>query len=196
MVKFVKNWYDARERKQRFFCASGDNTQVTTYILVYDKETGCPILEENGVRNLYDEIQSHRESCDLALILQNLSSEEVNGMLSTYSFDDLLANSQEIDFTSIARNPGDLLNQVKKAEQLFEGLPPDVRKLFNYSPQKFVMEYGSEQYNKQLAAYAQEHGFIPMPDTESQIAAAQLQKAATKKKVTKKNVKKEIDEDE
>lgn len=114
------------------------------YVLDYD-EQGCQCLKCVGKSNIYDEIQSYRDSCDLSIILSRLDPMQVNGMMSTYSLDDL-NNSSVVDVTQLPVNAGDMLNLVKRGNELFNGLPLEIRERFNFSANKFISSFGTDEF--------------------------------------------------
>lgn len=99
-------------------------------------DNGEQFLKEVGKRNVYKEIQSYAEGCDLQSVLNNLDPVQVNGLMSTYQFSDI--DSSYFDVSSMPRNGGELLNMVKRSENLFAGLPEEVRACFNYSSDLFI----------------------------------------------------------
>lgn len=116
-----------------------------TFQLSFDKYTGSPVLVKTGVINRYSQIQSFKDGCDLHTILSHLDPKQVNGLLNSYSVSDL-EKSGILDLTSLPKNPGDMLNLVKKSQSLFDGLPLDFRQEFNFSVDKFISSYGSQEF--------------------------------------------------
>lgn len=128
---------------------SGSYLRTRRALGVADDGSNC--LEDVGVTNQYEEIQSHRESCDLALILSRLDPLEVNGMTSTYTFDDL-ASSDICDVCSMPKTAGEMLNLSKKGNELFSGLPDEIRKEFNYSSDMFIRSFGTKEFADKINA--------------------------------------------
>lgn len=120
-------------RKEQF-TESGTGIEPERVLDINDN--GEQYLKEVGKRNVYKEIQSFAEGCDLQAVLNNLDPVQVNGLMSTYQFSDI--DSSYFDVSSMPRNGGELLNMVKRSENLFAGLPEDVRACFNYSSDLFI----------------------------------------------------------
>lgn len=118
------------------------------FILSVD-EKGCQCLKHTSDSDRYALIQSYRDSVDLPTILKGLDPKQVNGMMSTYKFSDLV-DAGIIDFSSLPKTPGEMLNLAKSAESYFNGLPDEVRKEFNYSSDLFVRDYGSKEYQQKI----------------------------------------------
>lgn len=146
-------------------------------ILAYD-DRGLTTLQQTGVTDIYKQIQSHRDSCDLAIILSRLESSQVNGLMNTYQFDDIL-NSEVIDVFSFPKNPGEMLNLSKKGEELFKGLSPDIRAEFDFSPHKFISSFGSKEFMDKINNLAKKYH----PDVEEPIVVKQGTKIQKNKNV-------------
>lgn len=106
---------------------------------------GYPSLRKTGEHNLYDEIQSYREGCDLSAILQSfgnecprfnpLSFEEAEGFVNDFS-----------DVSSL----GDLVNDGEAVKQFFNELPLEVRNCFDNSVHKFARDFSSDGFVENL----------------------------------------------
>lgn len=129
----------------RFESCSGSEF-VPTYELGFG-DNGCQELIQTGTLNIYKKIQSFKETTDLATILRNIDPVQLNNAVSTLRVEDL-DKSAIIDLTMTPSTLGDALNRIKSAENIFNGLPLEVRKEFNYSPQMFIKSFGSEPFNK------------------------------------------------
>lgn len=117
------------------------------FLLQYN-DRGEQCLVEAGKHNLYEEIQSYRQSTDLAYILSRLDPEQVNGIVSEdYS---ALLSSDVLDVTQLPTNLGDMLNLSKRGEQLFNSLPVQVREEFNFSLHNFLREFGTQNFMERI----------------------------------------------
>lgn len=115
---------------------------------------GYPILVDTGIHDLYAEIQSYADSCDLATILQSFDLSSMSGL----QFDEIGDIS---DFTSAPKTPGELLNVVNSGEVFFSELPVSVRSAFGHSLYNFVNSFGSDDFRTKLeAAYGVERGVV------------------------------------
>ena len=89
---------------------------------------GYPSLRKTGVHNVYNEIQSYREGCDLSAILQTFGDE-------CPRFDPLGFEEAEAfvnDFSDVS-SLGDLVNDGEAIKQFFNKLPLEVRNCFGNS---------------------------------------------------------------
>lgn len=113
---------------------------------------GYPILADNGMHDLYAEIQSYADSCDLASILQTFDLGSIGGL----TFDEL---GDLDDFTSAPKTPAELFNVVNRGEVLFNELPVTVRSAFGHSLYNFVNSFGTDDFRTKLeSAYGIERG--------------------------------------
>lgn len=103
-------------------------------------EHGRRSLKENGVINVYEQIQSHRESCDIEYIMTRFA----NGDTS------VLSKTQGVygDFTNIPTSLNELQQRVMDAERLFYQQPLEIREKFEHNPSIFFSMIGTESFNK------------------------------------------------
>ena len=104
--------------------------------LALDFKKGYAKLKKTGEHNLYAEIQSHKDECDLNLLLQNLDIGVET--LSWNECEDRIA-----DFTVMPSSIAELFNLQRDAENIFSELPASVREKYGNSIYRFVDDYGS-----------------------------------------------------
>lgn len=116
------------------------NAEIPTFILNDDG-----ILEETGCKNLYDEIQSHRESVELSVLLQRYAQGDesaLNKVQGVYE-----------DIVGAPSTYAELFDAVKNAETSFNGLPEGLRQLFDNSPVEFWKTYGTPEFAKKVREF-------------------------------------------
>lgn len=99
-------------------------------------EDGLPV--ESGTVNIYDEIQSHRQSVELSTLLQRYAQGDVTAL-----------NQIEGVYADVVDMPStyaELFNRVRDAENSFNALPDDVRALFDNSPVSFWQSIGTPEF--------------------------------------------------
>lgn len=122
---------------------------------------GYPILADNGMHDLYAEIQSYKDSCDLATILQTFDLGSISGL----TFEEL---GDLDDFVSAPKTPAELLNVVNSGQVFFNELPVSVRSAFGHSLYNFVQSFGSDDFRTKLeAAYGIERGITGSDSSSS-----------------------------
>lgn len=94
-------------------------------------------LVEAGRENLYDYIQSFKESCDINTIVKRFASGDT----------DVLARRQATygDFTQFPGTYADLLNTVIQGENYFNSLPLETRAKFNHSFREWMASMDNMQ---------------------------------------------------
>lgn len=115
----------------RVFSNPGCREKVT-YSPVFD-ENGVMELVESGRENLYDYIQSFKESTDINVILKKYASGDVSA----------LAKSQGsfFDCTGMPRTYAEMLNTLIAAENTFNSLSVDEREKFGFSFERWLSEF-------------------------------------------------------
>ncbi len=135
-MKF-KTQYDARERT---VTNPGDPIHIT-YAGHYD-EKGRVVLEESGRENIYDQIQSYAESCDIHVLMNRY----LNGDASALS----KVQGQFLDVTAFPKTYAEMLNFVNDMEKSFMSLPAEVRSEFGNSFSEYLAASGSSDFLDRL----------------------------------------------
>lgn len=103
---------------------------------------GRVILEKKGEENLYDYIQSFRDSVDLNVILARFSNGDVDALNKAQGF--------YADVTDFPKNMADALNRINQAEEMFKALPLETRQKFDCSFEQFLAQSGTEEWMAKL----------------------------------------------
>ena len=100
---------------------------------------GHIILEEIGVKNLPDYIDSFRDSCDINNLVARFNAGDVSALSR--------AQGAFFDATQLPHTYAEMLNTVINAEQTFNALPLEVREKFDNSYVKWLsMMDDAEQF--------------------------------------------------
>lgn len=110
------------------------------------KPVYSPFVDDDGVLkldkiseiNLYNEIQSHSDSCDINLLISRFMSGETDVFERVKGF--------YADVSDIPDNYSEILNNQLKAEDFFNHLPVDVKKRFNNSFNEFICSVGDDDF--------------------------------------------------
>ena len=132
-----KTQYDARER---LFSNPGDPIHIT-YAGHYD-DKGRVVLEESGRENIYDQIQSYAESCDIHVLMKRYMNGDVSALFQ--------AQGQFIDVTDFPKTYADMLNFVNDMERSFMSLPAEVRAKFGNSFSEYLAASGAPDFLERL----------------------------------------------
>lgn len=130
-----RNQYDNRGDCE---CTCHGRAEKPTYTA---NDDGLPV--ESGTVNIYDEIQSHRESVELSTLLQRYAQGDVTAL-----------NQIEGVYADVVDMPStyaELFNRVRDAENSFNALPDDVRALFDNSPVSFWQSIGTPDFASKIA---------------------------------------------
>lgn len=154
-----KNWLFARG--ERVHCNAGDRWVDVLQPVVQDD--GSVELEVVGKHCLYDEIQSHKDSCDINRILQRYANGDTSA-LNRYT-------PMWIDTDGMPKTYAEMLNVVIQGEKFFSELPKEVKESFDNNYYKFIASIGSEEFRsafgvKEAAAAASNDVVQPVKEEE------------------------------
>lgn len=127
-----KTTFRTQYDRQRICCNHGDPVHV-----LYSPEFDCNghmELVESGRENIYEYIQSHKDSTDVHLILQRFAKGDA-GALSR-------RQGMYGDFTQVPTNYADMLNKLNRAEEYFNSLPVSEREKYDHSFAQFIASLG------------------------------------------------------
>lgn len=127
------------ERKRIPACA-GDRMKKT-YTAEYDKK-GAWHLVETGEESLYEEIQSHADATNLNVIMRRYQNGEADVLKRIEGFYG--------DVSDMPTNLADMLNASMKAQQMFDGLTPDIKERFGQNYVEFMQTAGSKEWYEKL----------------------------------------------
>lgn len=115
-------------KSERFYCEPGSEWRISYQAKVDDR--GHIELVESGRQNIYDEIQSHKDSTDIHVILQRYNNGEL----------DALSRVQGVyqDLTQMPKTYAELLNALISGENYFNSLPVETRAKFDHSFYQFM----------------------------------------------------------
>lgn len=107
------------------------------------KEDGSMELIEAGKENLYDYIQSHKDSVDINIILKRFARGDVTA----------LQRRQAVfgDFSDAPATYAEALNSMIVAEQYFNALPLETRARFDHNFHKFLVSLDRPDFQQMLS---------------------------------------------
>lgn len=129
------------ERANEFVTVTGSG-EKQLYRGVLDRDTGMIELVDNGVKNLYAEIQSYKDMCDINKIVARYMEGEI----------DILNQVQGVygDFSASPMDLADALQQAYEAEQQFNRLPVEIKQKFDNNWHIWLNSFGSEDWLRNM----------------------------------------------
>lgn len=118
---------------------------------VYEVEidsTGHKALVKTGKTNVYDRIQASLESTKIENIIRRATAGDLTALAQT--------NGQYLDCTDMPQSLAEMQNLVLKLQQEFDKLPLEVRKKYDMSAEKYIADYGTETWAKNLGITQEE----------------------------------------
>ena len=94
-------------------------------------------LVETGSINIYDEIQSHRDSVDINVLLAKYAKTGDISILNK-------ATTQFMDVAGLPTTIVGFYNLVEEGRRLYDGLPVDEKSKYNNSFENWIFQYGRQ----------------------------------------------------
>lgn len=105
-------------------------------------ERGHKSLIKTGKTNIYEKIQASLESTKIENIIRRATAGDPTALAQT--------TGQYLDITDAPRTLAEVQGIIIKMTNEFNNLPLDVRKMYDFSPEKYVADYGTENWMKNL----------------------------------------------
>lgn len=139
--KFPTLWTDHK----RIHVSSGNRMKDEMQLRVVD---GYEKLVKVGESDLYEEIQSHRDSVDINKILERC--------LNTGDFSVLnVMPSRFMDTTSMPKTLAEAHSMIKDAENYFNKLPVEIKNQYNNSFVEFVSDLGTNHFENVVKSFVE-----------------------------------------
>lgn len=130
MLSKFKNAIDSVKGHHRF-CSCPGCAEKLVYSSVYDDDREKSYhLEITGKENLYLEIQSWKDSCDLNLLIKRYTSGDVGALSQRQGFYG--------DVTGMPKTYAEMLTTIDNARTFFDSLDLETSAKFDHSFDKFV----------------------------------------------------------
>lgn len=119
----------------------------TVYSPQYD-ENGNLTLAATGKENLYDYIQSHKDSVDIHVLMQRYAEGDQSVLMQRIA--------SYGDFTEAPKTMAEVLDSINRGRLVWDSLPVEVRAQFGHSFADFVQDAGSEEWSRKLGLIEEE----------------------------------------
>lgn len=123
-------------KRERYFSNPGSR-EANDYKIIID-ERGHKKLEFVGTHDIYEQIQSYAEECKIENILARAAAGDPN-----------ILNQRQGFYADITNTPKDLKeaqDSILKLSNGFYQLPAEIREKFDNSLEKFVQQFGSDEW--------------------------------------------------
>ena len=125
---------------ERYYSPSGSKFR-NEYKIERDKK-GHKSLHKVGEKDIWSEIQSYKEECDIGNIIARAAAGDLNAL-----------NQRKGIYADITNTPRDLAeaqNNIVKLNNEFYKLPVEIREKFDNSKERFVQEFGSVEWYEKM----------------------------------------------
>lgn len=120
---------------KRFYCNSGSRLAPKHAVRI-DDNGHKTIVATGEFTNIYEKIQSHKDECDIAKILERCDVEGYE-----------ILNKREAISGDVTMLPTSMLEAAQRLQDMendFNALPLDIRRKFNFSFTEYVAESGKD----------------------------------------------------
>lgn len=112
-----------------------------------DKEGHKMLVKADSKTNVYDRIQADKDSCDINVLMQRFALGDTEALN--------IRTGYYLDTRNMPTTLAEVFQMGLECEQYFEGLPTDLKEMFDNSHSVFFTEMNDDQksFEKKIAAY-------------------------------------------
>lgn len=125
------------------------------YVQRYD-ETGHPYLVKDGETDVYAIIQSHKEECDINILLQKYAAGDMTVVRK---------DGQYVDITDLPENMHEMVNYISAQRERFEALPAAIKQKFENSFEVWATAAGTGDWLEKMGL-SEKKEKVKAPDGE------------------------------
>ena len=132
------------KKTNEYISESGKQT-LQDYTYKFDKEGHKQLVPSDSVTYVYDRIQADKDSTDINLLMKRFAmgdTEVLNVNKGVY-----------VDARKMPKTMAEVFEKGLEAEQYFNGLPVEVKEMFDNSHSVFFTEMGSKSFDEKILKY-------------------------------------------
>lgn len=123
-------------KRKRYFSDPGSREANDYIVDINDK--GHKTLRFTGTHDIYQEIQSYAEECKIENIIARAAAGDTTALNQR--------SGMYGDFTNTPKNLAEAQNIILRLSAEFDKLPVELRKKFDNSKEKYIQEFGSDNW--------------------------------------------------
>lgn len=132
----IKNWHTVQLEHSHVYCPAGDEVEMRHRPKML--ENGERVLIRDKEYRIKDLIQSHKEECEIDNIIKRAIEGDYNAL-------NQMAGSYT-DITGAPKSLAEAQQMVIDIKYRFDELPRDIKAKFDYNAEKYVAEFGTEEW--------------------------------------------------
>lgn len=141
----MRTHWTARQTQHIFICPSGQRIELRHRAFI--KKNGERILIKDVEKHTFDEIQAHKEEC----LIENILKRSMEGDLAALE----MMKGQYADITNAPNSLAEAQQAMITLKESFEHLPKEIRKEFDYNYEKYIAEFGSDEWAEKTGVKAE-----------------------------------------
>lgn len=118
---------------------------IEEYEYSFDKEGHKMLVKTDRTIDVYSKIQADKDSCDINKLMERFALGDTEALNINKGF--------WIDATKLPTTLAEVFEKGLEAEQYFNGLPVELKEMFDNSHSVFFTEMGSKSFDEKVAKY-------------------------------------------
>lgn len=147
---------------------SGEKEEATFEMQIDEK--GHKSIKKNGMTNIYEKIQASYEDTKIENIIARAMGGDSSGLMAH--------EGQYLDITNAPQTLAEAQQSIQAIKNTFDKLPISVREKYNMSIEKYIADFGSENWMEIMGIQKDEPTVIP--EIQPEKPEIQIEKAGDK----------------
>ncbi len=140
MINWLHTLFEKEGSKPSLYTKVG-SPMKDEFLLEYAKD-GTRDLKKVGESNLYEKIQSHKDSVDIYKLLDRYRNGDLEALDSV--------KGQYMDIVDAPKTLAESYRFVNNASEFFKKLPLEVRSKYDHNPSKFISAFGTDDFTETM----------------------------------------------
>lgn len=119
--------------------------ELQEYEYTLDKAGHKMLVPKDSTINVYERIQADRDSCDINILMQRFALGDTEAININQGF--------YLDTRDMPKTYAEVFERGLEAEQFFDGLPVELKEMFDNSYTVFFSEMGSKSFDNKIEKY-------------------------------------------
>lgn len=127
------------------FVSESGSPKLQEYEYSFDKEGHKMLIKKDSFIDVYSRIQADADATDINKLMERFALGDTEAININKGF--------YLDTRDMPKNYAEVFQRGLEAEQFFEGLPTDLKEMFDNSYSVFFTEMGSDKFDDKVKKY-------------------------------------------
>lgn len=139
----TKKWHFRTPIDEPITTVTPSGTEEEEILAMKIDDKGNETFYVKGKTNVWEKTQAFKEETEIETILRRVTDTGDTSIL-------VKSNPQYIDITEMPENVFEAHQKIKEAEEVFNNLPLEIRKKYEYNFNKYLADFGTKEWQRNM----------------------------------------------